>query len=164
MSRSEAVVSKQVQQGFSLMELMVVVAIVAILAAVAIPSYRDHVLKTHRAAAESFMSQAANKEEQILLDMRNYAPVTANANFVNAPASPSTATSGISLAVPDHVAQDYDLTITTTTSTTSPPTFKITAAPKGPQQVGDTLCGTLTLDSTGLKGIVGGTGSAAVCW
>jgi len=164
MYRPATVVSKQTQRGFTLIELMIVVAIVAILAAVAIPAYRDHVIKSHRTNAESFMMQAANKEEQILLDMRSYAPVTTgNANFVNPPALPATATSGINLAVPNHVAQDYNITITTNAAGTTPPTYTITAAPKDAQQSGDVLCKTLTLDQAGNKAATG-PGGATACW
>lgn len=144
----------KLQRGFTLIELMIVVTIVAVLAAVAIPSYQQHLIKSNRAAAESFMLQAANREEQIMLDMRNYVAVTSNANFSSAPPT------GISLPVPDSVSKFYTLTITI-----SGATYTISATPTGSQLAGDT-CGTLGLDQTGLKGqMVSGTLTAlAACW
>ena len=52
------------QQGFTLIELMIVVAIVAILAAVAIPSYQQYVVKSNRSAAQSHLLSVDNKQEQ----------------------------------------------------------------------------------------------------
>lgn len=130
------------QHGFTLIELMVVVVVVAILAAVAIPSYRDHVMKSNRSAAEAFMLQAANREEQIMLDMRSYVAVTDNASFSNAPTA---ASPGINLPAPDSVANFYTLRIDVPALNT----YTITAVPT-PRQP-DTLCGTLTLNQAGVK-------------
>ena len=53
-----------VQQGFTLIELMIVVAIIAIIAAIAYPSYINSVVKTKRAAAEGCVSEYANYMER----------------------------------------------------------------------------------------------------
>ena len=60
-------------RGFTLIELMIVVAIVGILAAVAYPSYQDHVRKGNRAAAQAFMMEVAQRQQQYLLNNRSYA-------------------------------------------------------------------------------------------
>lgn len=148
----------KLQKGFSLIELMIVVVIVGILAAVGYPAYTNHVLKSNRAAAESFMLQAANREEQIMLDMRGYVAVAANANFPNAPTA---AAPGLNLTVPTDVSRNYAITVDNVGAT--PPTYRINATPTGTQLTGDTACGTLTLDQAGAKGITG-TGTAAACW
>jgi len=142
------------QRGFTLIELMIVVAVVAILAAVAIPSYRDHIIKANRAAAESFMLQAANREEQIMLDMRTYVAVTGAANNPNFPNTPSASPAGINLTVPSDVSSKYTLSITTPTTTT----YTISAAPI--TSAIDPTCQTLTLNQAGVKTATG-TGK---CW
>jgi len=60
-------------RGFTLIELMIVVAIVALLAAVGFPSYRTHVAKGQRSAGQQLMADIAQRQEQFLLDQRRYA-------------------------------------------------------------------------------------------
>lgn len=119
------------EKGFTLIELMIVVAIVAIVSVIAIPQYSQYVIRGNRAAAQAFMMDVANREKQYLLDARSYA---------------STLTA-LTMTVPADVSKNYDLSISAPGGT--PPTFVITAAPKaGTKQAGD---GTLTLDGTGAK-------------
>jgi len=118
-------------KGFSLIELLVAVAIMAILAAVAIPGYQNYVVKGNRTAAQSFMMDLANREKQYMLDARTYA------NF---------ATLGVS--APADVSKHYAITISAPVAT--PPSFTIIATPpSSSQQFSD---GLLTLGSDGTKG------------
>ena len=119
------------KKGFSLIELLVAVAIIGILATVAIPSYQSYVVKGNRAAAQSFMMDLANREKQYMLDARTYA---------------TDAELGVS--APADVSKHYAITISAPVA--SPPEFTITATPYGSQQISDV--DSLTLKSDGTKG------------
>lgn len=60
------------QQGMTLIEVMMVVAILAIVAGIAYPSYQQYVARTYRAEAKSELSRIANLQEQHYLDFQIY--------------------------------------------------------------------------------------------
>jgi type IV pilus assembly protein PilE len=122
------------QRGFSLIELMITVVVVAVLAAIAYPSYQDHLRKGRRASAQAFMMELANREQQYLLDARGY---TIGA----------TALTTLNVTTPSDVAAHYNVTIGPSAPTT-PPSYTITATPTSAVQSAD---GTLTLDHQGNK-------------
>ena len=124
--------SIQKNRGFTLIELMVVVAIIGILAAIAYPSYQSQIRKSNRAAAQAVMMEAANKQQFYLSSQREYSTVLAD----------------IGVTQPIEVTRFYVLTMAANNAAT-PPTFTITGTPKaGTPQVAD---GVLTLTSTGTK-------------
>ena len=139
----------KMQQGFSLIELMIAVAIAGILATIAYPSYTRYVTKSNRSAAESFIMTVSNKQEQYMLDARQYA-------------TGATAISTLNLTPPPEVQSNYTITVVANNAAT-PPSYSITAQPVGVQLARDTACASLTIDQTGAKGI-SGPGSLSACW
>lgn len=100
--------------GFTLIELMIVVAVIAILASVAFPSYTRYMTRMHRAQAQSYLMQIAQRQQQYFLDSRQYA---SQATILGLDPVPAT------------VAEQYTVAITPATPTT-PPTFVAKATPR----------------------------------
>jgi len=126
---------KRDQGGFTLIELMMVVAIVAILLAIALPAYQNQMIKGRRAAAQSEMMEIANKQQQFLLANRAYATtVVDNASMPE-----------LSYSLPDEVKANYTLGITVDNTARPIYTLKFTAI--GNQASDDDL----TITSEGVK-------------
>lgn len=130
-------------KGFSLIELMIAVAIIGILAAIAYPSYSNYLMKGRRASAQAHLVDIAQRQEQYLLDARTYAESLGTLN----------------MTTPDDVSAYYAIALVADNTAGVPPSFTVTATPKaGTAQVND-QCGTLDIDNTGNK-----TAGAAGCW
>ena len=99
-------------RGFTLIEVIIAMAIVAILVAVALPAYRDHMRKSRRAEAQAYLMAVASRQQQFLLDTRGYAP---DLTTVGIPA-------------PANVSAAYDLAVAAVAG--PPPSFRLTATPK----------------------------------
>lgn len=125
------------QSGFTLIELMIVVAVVAILAAVTLPAYRDHVRKARRADAAALMLDIVNREEQYILDQRVYTD-DPTAMSVTHDSFTCTATS---------CTNNFYVVDITVNNTATPPTYTVTATAQGDQ----TPMGDISIDSTGAK-------------
>lgn len=68
--------------GFSLIELMIVVALIAVLSMIAYPSYQEYLQRGHRSAGQQFLLDVAQSQEQFLLDSREYAATLAGLGIV----------------------------------------------------------------------------------
>jgi type IV pilus assembly protein PilE len=126
-------------RGFTLIEAVVVMAVAAILAAVAIPNYSEYVMRSHRSAVQSFISDVASRQSQFFLDRRNYAATVATLN----------------MTTPADVAARYTVAIAVVAG--PPAGFQVTATPTGAQATD--RCGVLTIDQAGNR-----TAVSNRCW
>lgn len=130
------------QAGFTLVELMVTVAIIAILAGIAYPNYINHVVKTRRVAAASCLMEHAQFME------RYY---TTKLSYVAAPAP---------VTCPD-ISDSYTIEFTAAPTARA---YVLRAVPKGAQSTKDTGCGTLSINQAGVKSISASGGAVSSCW
>ena len=138
---------KKSRAGFTLIELMIAVAIIGILLAIAVPSYRDYIVKASREAAKTELMQLANIQEKIYLNANSYA-------FSVTAAYTGQATGG--LGKDTGMTEDgkytivmYDAATGTTALTAASQYYRLAAVPvAGLSQAND---GTITLDSSGKK-------------
>ena len=127
-------------RGFSLIELLVAVAVIAIIAAIAYPSYQEQIRKTRRADAQSALMDAAAKAERHYTQFGNY---------------------GGTIAVPANSENGYYTIALVAAAGASPQTYTITATPVGQQS--DDRCGNFTIDQAQTKTVSSGSLTAEQC-
>lgn len=132
------------KRGFSLIELMIALAIMAIVAAIALPAYQGSIHKGRRGEAHAALTDTAARQEQYFLDNKSYATTMTALGFS---ANPTTTEKGhYQVSV---VAATVACPITTC--------YQLQAAPQGGQSTDS--CGTLGLSSLGAK-----TPTTTGCW
>jgi type IV pilus assembly protein PilE len=142
--------------GFSLIELMVTVAIVAILATIAVTSYSTQVQKSRRTEAKSALLDLAGREERLFSTTNAYSNVEAFLGY---------ATGGATVMTNMPFGNNYYTLTVKVPDPSQPagsPTYLLTANPVG-AQANDATCGAFSLNQLGVQ-TVSGTATAATCW
>jgi len=140
-------IDAQREKGFTLIEVMIVVAVVGILLAIGVPAYQQFIVKSKRVEATSLLMEAAGEQQRFYTENNRFATDMTEMGYANAQVNSET---GL-------------YTVSVTASTRS--SYTLTAAPVATEsQARDADCGSFTINSGGLKGIVGGTETAEDCW
>lgn len=138
-------------KGFTLIELMIVVAVIAIIAAVALPSYDDSVKRGKRTDGKGYLLDLASQQETFYAQNLSYANSITGSTQLNTSA---TSTEG-----------HYTVALATSPGScvhtgTKCRTFTLTATPT----FTDASCTTLTYTNAGVKGYTGTAGTVNECW
>ena len=123
-------------RGFTLVELLIVIAVLALLVLIAFPSYQAYMKRVYRSEVQSLMLDLANREQQYLLDNRSFL------------GGGSAVTTLVPTGIPADVTAYYTVTITAAAG--PPPTFLITATPNSGTPVAGEAAFTLNQDGTKL--------------
>ena len=132
---------RSADSGFTLIELMIAVAILAIIVAIAIPTYERYVIETNRGEGKVIINNVAQGLERCYSRFSQY---NDGACTVTLPA----------------VSENGHYSVTAALTAT---TYTLTAAPQDSQATRDTECGSLTLDHRGFRGVTG-SGTVEDCW
>ena len=137
--------ARRAEQGFTLIEITIVVAIIGILAAIAYPSYTEYIRRGYRTEARTALLEAQQFMERYYAANSRY---TADAAGVTSPALPARLQ-----AVPSESPR-YNLAVAAQLNS-----YTLTATPRGNDK-----CGNLTLTNTGVKGRSASGPSVQDCW
>lgn len=140
------------QQGFTLIELVIVVAIVGILTSIALPMYRDYVIRANRTEAKTALAAVALAQERYYSANNTYSTTLASLGTVMGIASSGLTENGY-----------YNISIAAASPTVG---YTLSATPQSKAGQNTDKCNILTLTNTGVKGVSSATSgyTAANCW
>lgn len=137
-------------QGFSLIELMVVVTLLGLLLGIAIPNYAGYMERTRRTDARTALLEIASAEERVYFQNNRYTGTIADV--------------WSNMAGAAYVSSEENYTLTVSLPNNDPNRFVAVATARG-KQAGDKDCESLSIDEAGLKAATAGTGGDnSVCW
>ena len=129
--------------GFTLIEILIVVAVIGILSAVAYPSYQGYMARAHRADAQQFMTKLDSRQKQLLIEQRAYATAFDVLNV---------GSEGWTCTAAQCANAYYTITFNPAVdNTATPPSYTIQALANGTSCTPSQQDGDLTLSSTGVK-------------
>ena len=132
--------------GFTLIELMITVAVIAILAAIAVPSYREYIRRSNRVEGQSLLNEAAARQERWRAQNGTYNTGSTVIADLQLPWASGKSEHGL-----------YELSVSAVIGDGG---YTLTATPQGSQS--DDKCGNFTLTALGTKGVSKSTADA--CW
>jgi type IV pilus assembly protein PilE len=152
---------KQIQRGFTLIELMIVVAIIGIISTFAVPAYTDYVVRAKRQLSSQQLLEIASRQEQYMLDNKTYADSLEDLGY---PAKLiGTDGNGDTVELPDpRTEYAYGVFVTATSASGAVTGWEATSYPWSKMANKDKKCGRLTVTETGEQSASHGT--TADCW
>jgi type IV pilus assembly protein PilE len=152
-------------KGFTLIEVMITIAIIAILGSIALPSYTSYIARAKRADARTQLLQAAQfmqrfyaANDQYLQDRASNGVLGSGVGMPdNLRVSPADGTALYQLNTAIASAGSYTASVTTTA-------YTLTMAPITGRSMAADACGMFSITSTGIRGVVGATKTRDECW